>query len=153
MYNLSVFSKFHPGGKAVLLDEEIAGQDATNAFFALHRYEVLLKPAYKRLQIGRIKDQKKNILPREPGELRLVPYAEPVSRKQGFSLLPVETHFVFVVCLILNRHGSPKRITLPTTMILIGPYKRRCGRWWYVVFLLAGFTKRPLMNTTLSCLG
>ncbi|CED84717.1 acyl-dehydrogenase [Phaffia rhodozyma] len=77
VYNLSVFSKFHPGGKSVLFDEEIAGQDATEAFFSLHRHEVLLKPAYQRLQIGKIQGQKKKIHPREVGGLREVPYAEP----------------------------------------------------------------------------
>jgi hypothetical protein len=58
-------------------DSDIAGQDATEAFFGLHRSEVLLKPAYARLQIGKIKGQTKQILYRQPGETRTTPYAEP----------------------------------------------------------------------------
>jgi len=38
----------------VLLDPIIGGQDATEAFFSLHRYEILEKPQYQRLQIGTI---------------------------------------------------------------------------------------------------
>jgi hypothetical protein len=55
----------------------IAGQDATDAFFGLHRYEVLLRPQYARLQIGKIKGEEEQIKPPKPGDLSQVPYAEP----------------------------------------------------------------------------
>ncbi|EJD42032.1 cytochrome b5 [Auricularia subglabra TFB-10046 SS5] len=55
VYDLSKFHNLHPGGLAALLDQEVAGQDATEAFYGLHRHEVLLKPAYARLQIGTVK--------------------------------------------------------------------------------------------------
>jgi len=69
----------------VLLDTEVAGQDVTNLFFSLHRHEVLLKPAYARLQIGTVIGQKEKIIPRAPGELSRVPYGEPAWLSPGFS--------------------------------------------------------------------
>lgn len=32
IYDLSKFAAMHPGGESVLLDEEVAGQDATEVF-------------------------------------------------------------------------------------------------------------------------
>lgn len=55
---------------------DVAGQDATDAFFGLHRHEILLKPNYARLQIGTIKGEKEEITAPKPGDLSLVPYAE-----------------------------------------------------------------------------
>ncbi|PPQ69172.1 hypothetical protein CVT26_003546 [Gymnopilus dilepis] len=77
VYDLSKFAGMHPGGLSVLLDEDVAGKDATEAFFSLHRYEVLQRPQYKRLQIGSIAGQEQQIFPRGIGELSKVPYAEP----------------------------------------------------------------------------
>jgi hypothetical protein len=54
-----------------------AGQDATQVFFSLHRHEVLLKPQYARLQIGKVQGQEETIKPLAPSELSQVPYAEP----------------------------------------------------------------------------
>lgn len=86
----------HPGGVAVLLHPDvgvyhsstlvltspdnltrIAGQDATEAFYGLHKQEVLDRPQYKRLAIGSIKDEESLIAQPGPGEISLVPYAEP----------------------------------------------------------------------------
>ncbi|KAJ7066020.1 acyl-CoA dehydrogenase/oxidase [Mycena amicta] len=52
VYDVSKFAVLHPGGMDVLLDAQTAGQDATEAFFGLHRHEVLLQPQYARLQIA-----------------------------------------------------------------------------------------------------
>ncbi|CAG7850307.1 SubName: Full=Uncharacterized protein {ECO:0000313/EMBL:KIM24952.1} [Serendipita indica DSM 11827] len=73
VYDLSRFANLHPGGIGVLLDDEVAGQDATKIFFSLHRHEVLLKPAYARLRIGSIKDESPTIIAASPGELSAVP--------------------------------------------------------------------------------
>ncbi|EEB91892.1 hypothetical protein MPER_09677 [Moniliophthora perniciosa FA553] len=54
VYDLSKFASLHPGGIAALIDEQVAGQDATEAFFSLHRYEVLKRPQYSRLKIGAV---------------------------------------------------------------------------------------------------
>lgn len=61
-----------------------AGKDATQAFFGLHRHEVLLKPQYARLQIGKIQGQEECIKPLAPGELSQVPYAEPTWLTKGY---------------------------------------------------------------------
>lgn len=62
----------------------LAGQDATDAFFGLHRHEVLLKPNYSRLKIGTIEGEAEQIKPLQPGELSRVPYAEPAWLTEGF---------------------------------------------------------------------
>jgi hypothetical protein len=62
----------------------IAGQDATEAFYQLHRHEVLLKPGYSRLQIGTVEGEKITIKAIAPGELSKVPYAEPTWLNDGF---------------------------------------------------------------------
>lgn len=63
---------------------ELAGQDATEAFYGLHKHEVLLKPQYTRLQIGVIEGQESVIYGRIPGELSKVPYAEPTWLTEGY---------------------------------------------------------------------
>jgi alkylation response protein AidB-like acyl-CoA dehydrogenase len=84
VYNLSKFKDLHPGGASVLLDPEVAGQDATETFFALHRTEVLQKPAYQRLRIGKIEGEEPIIQGRVIGALCKVPYAEPTWLNDGF---------------------------------------------------------------------
>jgi len=76
-----------------LLMFKIAGQDATQAFFGLHRHEILLKPQYKRLQIGTIRGEEEMIHPPAPGQFSRVPYAEPTWLSNGyFSPYYDETH-------------------------------------------------------------
>ncbi|KAH8831752.1 acyl-CoA dehydrogenase [Flagelloscypha sp. PMI_526] len=84
VYDLSKFSAMHPGGLAVLLEEEVAGQDATEAFYSLHRHEVLERPQYQRLQIGTIDGETPQIIGRVPGALSTVPYGEPTWLSQGY---------------------------------------------------------------------
>ncbi|KAI9568284.1 acyl-CoA dehydrogenase/oxidase [Boletus coccyginus] len=84
VYNLSRFKDLHPGGIAVLLDEEVAGQDATEAFYGLHRHEVLERSQYKRLQIGTIQGEKSVMYDRVVGEISQVPYAEPTWLTPGY---------------------------------------------------------------------
>jgi len=100
---LTRFVDLHPGGANVLLANGVgklqllrlsttthlaspfpAGKDATDAFFGLHRHEVLLRPQYKRLQIGRIQGEEEIIKPREPGALSKVPYAEATWLADGY---------------------------------------------------------------------
>ena len=84
VYDLSRFANLHPGGLSVLLDEEVAGQDATKVFYGLHRQEVLQKPQYQRLQIGSIEGEMVTVSPLAPGELSKVPYAEPTWLSEGY---------------------------------------------------------------------
>ncbi len=69
---------------STLIPVPLAGKDATQVFFGLHRHEVLLKPQYKRLQIGTVRGQTEQIKPLTPGELSKVPYAEPTWLSPGF---------------------------------------------------------------------
>ncbi|KAF9519567.1 hypothetical protein BS47DRAFT_1370728 [Hydnum rufescens UP504] len=84
VFDLSKFANLHPGGRTVLLDEDIAGKDATTAFFGLHRHEVLLIPRYARLQIGTLRGSKEQIMAPKPGDLSGVPYGEPTWMTPGF---------------------------------------------------------------------
>ncbi|KAF8656816.1 hypothetical protein AX16_002365 [Volvariella volvacea WC 439] len=84
VYDISKFARMHPGGISVLLDEEIAGKDATEAFFGLHRLEVLQRPQYSRLQLGIISGDAPTINPRPSGALSKVPYAEPTWLAAGY---------------------------------------------------------------------
>ena len=63
--------------------EQVAGQDATAAFYNLHRHEVLRN--YADLCIGILEDETPEILDPEPGDLSPVPYAEPLWLRPEFS--------------------------------------------------------------------
>ncbi|KAF6762502.1 acyl-CoA dehydrogenase [Ephemerocybe angulata] len=84
VYDLTKFANLHPGGPNVLFAPSIAGQDATQAFFGLHKHEVLLRPQYQRLQVGTVAGQTEKIKPPVPGALSKVPYAEPSWLSQGY---------------------------------------------------------------------
>ena len=74
VYDASDFLDAHPGGEAVL--RQVAGKDATVDFYNLHRQEVLQK--YSELAVGTIAGEKQSIITPRPGDLSLVPYAEPL---------------------------------------------------------------------------
>ncbi|KAH8995027.1 peroxisomal acyl-CoA-dehydrogenase [Lactarius akahatsu] len=96
VYDLSRFADLHPGGRAVLVDSEVAGQDATEAFYGLHRHEVLERPQYARLQVGVVRGEKSVITGRLIGGLSKVPYGEPTYLTEGFhSPYYTENHRVF----------------------------------------------------------
>lgn len=79
-----------------------AGQDATEAFFSLHRHEVLQRPQFARLQIGVIAGEKQQIHPRAAGALSKVPYAEPTWLTPGF-----HSPYYKDVCSYLAPHTLP----------------------------------------------
>jgi cytochrome b involved in lipid metabolism len=98
VYDLSKFGAMHPGGLGVLVDEEVAGKDATTVFYGLwvdfydtalytrtldalekdsswrwrHRSEVLQRPQYQRLKIGQIEGQSPKIEVMRPGDISKV---------------------------------------------------------------------------------
>jgi len=74
IYDLSDFVYAHPGGSVVLL--QFAGQDATQAFYNLHRHEVLQQ--YSDLCLGVVEGEKSEVIDPQPGDLSKVPYAEPL---------------------------------------------------------------------------
>ncbi|KAF7795985.1 hypothetical protein EIP86_007154 [Pleurotus ostreatoroseus] len=84
VYNVSKFKEMHPGGTSVFFDEEIPGQDATEAFYSLHRHEVLQRPQYQRLVVGTVEGEESLIVSRVAGELSKVPYAEPGWLSDGY---------------------------------------------------------------------
>ncbi|RCH80527.1 hypothetical protein CU098_004320 [Rhizopus stolonifer] len=91
VYNMSSFKDMHPGGVFPIL--EYAGKDATDAFYGLHRQEVLVK--YNRYKIGTIQSEQPQIDFYQPGDLSKVPYAES-SAWMGFkSPYFTESHFKF----------------------------------------------------------
>jgi len=95
VYDITKFIKFHPGGSALLAAH--AGTDGTEAFFDMHKTEVLYK--YQRLKIGRLSvakaDRKRAVDQMIPGTLSQVPYAEE-SYLQGWkSPIYEEKHRVF----------------------------------------------------------
>ncbi|KIK63162.1 hypothetical protein GYMLUDRAFT_483557 [Collybiopsis luxurians FD-317 M1] len=93
VYDLSRFAGMHPGGLAALTSEDVAGQDATDQFFSLHRFEVLAKPQYKRLIIGTIEGEESALHPPAIGDISKVPYAEPTWLTEGYySPYYSETH-------------------------------------------------------------
>jgi len=73
VYDVTDFVDAHPGGESVL--KQVAGTDATEAFYNLHRQEVLQK--YSSLCIGTIQGEKSKVIEHKPGDLSLVPYGEP----------------------------------------------------------------------------
>ncbi|KAJ7719030.1 acyl-CoA dehydrogenase/oxidase [Mycena maculata] len=115
VYNLSRFVDLHPGGSNVLFAESIAGKDATQAFFGLHRLEVLQRPQYARLQIGTIRDEESVIKAPAPGELSRVPYAEPTWLVSGFKS-PYYT----------EGHRKFQTATRTFFMVVVGPEMIKC---------------------------
>ncbi|CCU97476.1 unnamed protein product [Malassezia sympodialis ATCC 42132] len=77
VYDLSDFIDAHPGGEAVLLMDDVAGQDATETFFGLHAMEVLMKPMAQKMIIGQVEGEEAKVHYPKVGELSKVPYAEP----------------------------------------------------------------------------
>ncbi|KAJ9467177.1 Cyclohexane-1-carbonyl-CoA dehydrogenase [Diplonema papillatum] len=76
VFDITKFVKFHPGGVAALMP--FAGKDATDAFYGLHRIEVLKK--YDRFRIGKLEGAKDSCLDLyDPTSVGLVPYSEPCS--------------------------------------------------------------------------
>lgn len=75
VYDVSDFLDAHPGGESVL--RQVAGTDATQTFYNLHRHEVLTGK-YADLAVGTIEGEKPEIVQPGPGELSRVPYAEPL---------------------------------------------------------------------------
>lgn len=103
VYDLTRFKNLHPGGASVLLEHDVgsyyasinalatakltlfaAGQDATDMFFSLHRFEILNKPQYQRLIIGRIEGEESIIYDKKVGETSTVPYGEPTWISKGY---------------------------------------------------------------------
>lgn len=73
VYDCSKFFSMHPGGEEPLRD--FYGKDATEAFYGLHRHEVLIK-YMPRLVIGRLEGAGDPIQIETSGDLSTAPFAE-----------------------------------------------------------------------------
>jgi alkylation response protein AidB-like acyl-CoA dehydrogenase/predicted heme/steroid binding protein len=73
VYDLTDFLDAHPGGVSVLT--QVAGTDATTAFYNLHRHEVIQK--FSNLCIGTVEGEEPQVIDEKPGDLSQVPYGEP----------------------------------------------------------------------------
>jgi len=71
--DITSFASGHPGGEIAILEH--AGTDATKAFYALHRHEVLEK-RLKRLKVGEVKGFSKKDAPPSWRDISKVPFAE-----------------------------------------------------------------------------
>jgi len=79
VFDVTDFLDAHPGGAGIIL--QLAGKDATEAFYGFHRQEVLQK--YKMYRIGNIKGEKPKVQQQAVGAFSAVPYSEP-SAWMGF---------------------------------------------------------------------
>ncbi|KAJ3071636.1 hypothetical protein HK102_006397, partial [Quaeritorhiza haematococci] len=84
VYDVTKFMMLHPGGEGVIM--EYAGQDATEAFYSLHRHEVIKKFA-PRLLLGYIENEKPQINT-DSAIMAQMPYAEPPSWSKLNSISP-----------------------------------------------------------------
>ncbi|KAI0008097.1 acyl-CoA dehydrogenase NM domain-like protein [Xylariaceae sp. FL0662B] len=75
VYDATDFVDAHPGGESVL--RQVAGEDATAAFYNLHRHEVLGKYD-EQLRVGTVAGEAPQVVTPRPGDLSAVPYAEPL---------------------------------------------------------------------------
>jgi len=108
VYDLTKFAAFHPGGASFIIAG--AGQDATEAFYSLHRSEVLQKTAGK-YRIGSLAGAK----PREdsaPGALSAVPYGENAAFQGAPSPYYDESHVAFrkAVRAFYDEHVRPDMV-------------------------------------------
>mmetsp|Transcript_32042 Transcript_32042/g.92013 ORF Transcript_32042/g.92013 Transcript_32042/m.92013 type:complete len:527 (-) Transcript_32042:108-1688(-) len=90
VFDLSRFGALHPGGLPPLLDPTVAGRDATELFYGLHRASVLEEPRYARLRIGVLA----GLSPKKQWE-GTVPYGEAMGTWRKFSPYYKETHHKF----------------------------------------------------------
>lgn len=99
VYDLSKFGQLHPGGLPPLLEASVAGKDASDLFFGLHRASVLQEKRYARLQIGTLAlapeadaaAKKKAAMAGKLG-LATVAYGEAMGTWRKFSPYYRETH-------------------------------------------------------------
>lgn len=74
------FVDAHPGGEVVL--KQVAGQDATEAFYNLHRHEILQN--YQKLVVGTLDGETPEVIDYKSGDLSTVPYGEPLWLNPAF---------------------------------------------------------------------
>jgi alkylation response protein AidB-like acyl-CoA dehydrogenase/predicted heme/steroid binding protein len=94
VYDLSKFGQVHPGGLPPLIVSEVAGKDATELFYGLHRASVLQEKRYARLQVGVLAtaDSAKVGLKKRQSVASPFPYAEAMGSWRKHSPYYNESH-------------------------------------------------------------
>lgn len=92
VYDVSSFHNFHPGGSKILTD--LAGKDASDAFWALHRQEVLHKWG-DRLRVGKIEGWDEDNETESLGDISNVPFAEHIADVGYDSPYYTDSHLEF----------------------------------------------------------
>ena len=108
VYDLTKFAAFHPGGASFIV--AAAGQDASEAFYALHRAEILEKTA-KKYRIGTLEGATARA-GGHAGALSAVPYAEPSAFQGAPSPYYDESHVRFrhAVRAFYDEHVRPDMV-------------------------------------------
>lgn len=92
VFDLSKFGALHPGGMAPLVDPNVAGRNASELFFGLHRASVLAEPRYARLQIGVLEDTAPKNGQAKNSSTEVIPYAEAMGSWRKASPYYKESH-------------------------------------------------------------
>lgn len=93
VFDLSKFGALHPGGLPPLLDPAVAGKDATDLFYGLHRASVLQETKYAKLQIGLLEpSQDKDTSKKKRAANTTVPYGEAMGTWRKHSPYYGESH-------------------------------------------------------------
>jgi len=100
-------SNFHRWQIKTCITRIVGGQDATEIFYSLHRSEVLLRPQFKRLQIGTVKGEKERFRPPPPGSLSPVPYGGMFHRRRVVPTLTAILLRVFRAAMAQQRLQEP----------------------------------------------
>ena len=107
VYDLSRFGMLHPGGLPPLL--EVAGADATELFFSLHRAEVLAEPRYAKLRVGTLRGDDGTAASAPAAALGVTPYAEGAGFWRKHSPYYNDTHHRFRAAIraFVDEHIAP----------------------------------------------
>jgi len=118
VYDVSRFSKVHPGGAKVL--EQLAGHDVTTEFYELHRGDVLKK--YARLKVGRLDSAESG---RQSAEVEVskVPFAELPAFQGQQSPYFGESHLKFM--LGVRKFVQRELVPIAASCDLDGDYPER----------------------------
>lgn len=153
VYDVTKFIKFHPGG-AFLLAEH-AGTDCTEAFFDLHRTEVLGR--YQHLKVGRLDsvpaDQPRAVAQLIPGTLSKVPHAEAPYLQGWLNPMYNENHVKFRVAVRKWYDENVRPINVKMGAMDQCPPKELFLEMGKSGILAAAMAPSPLLVQTAKALG
>lgn len=96
VYDLTRFVDLHPGAAPPLLHPDVAGKDATEPFFGLHRASILREPRYARFKVGAVRGPGSKLKSRASGASPpIIPYGEAMGAWRKKSPYYKESHHLF----------------------------------------------------------